>query len=172
MDTIKGMEAHLSWLRSEAARLKDELAEVENTIGAGTVFLQSLSKTAGINTSNGISPEDLKGCTTIHAAMLRYAELNGGTLPVSEFALALRQAGLTKSKNASAMVYRQLERHKRDWYKVKPGNYRLNAGKVVRLPNPSRPSAILDQLTRGLPLPPLDGSLDDMAGGNPFRKPF
>ena len=123
MQTMKDMEAFMVALRARAQRLHDELAEVEQDIEAGNRFLSAAGDAYAVNTSAGIGPTDLGGCTTIHEAMRRYASLNGNTLTVTEAAKVIQQAGISKGSSTRASIYRLIERHKSEWIRLTRGRY-------------------------------------------------
>ena len=123
IDAVQGIEDHIAQLRKRARVLQDELVEIDRVIDAGVVFLQSLSAAVGISTSNGILPEDLKDCDSLHAAMKRYAAMNGGVLSVMEAVPIFHQAGLSVSRNLRPTLHKLIARNRHEWEWVAAGRY-------------------------------------------------
>ena len=124
-ETITGLEDYLRRLRSEERDAQAQLATVQGKITAIVAALQTMSDDVGITTTSGIEPSDLAGCTSIHEAMKRYAQLNGGLLPMTVAAQAIVTAGLTTSshENARSLLYAAKKRHAREWEPVSKGVY-------------------------------------------------
>ena len=128
------VEEHLAMLRKKLRSLKEEMAQVESEISAGNVFLGSIGRESGDGAVTRESrlaiggrdvAEELAGSRTIHDAMVRFARLSGNALQVKEAADAIRRVGLTDAKHVAPMLYRQIDRHREQWHKVKAGLYLL-----------------------------------------------